>query len=447
MKRTSLAVLLLFALAGCARYLPLSLGTGTDALAAPEVEVLARQASTIERPWLKPAALDLAAPLGLDAVAALAVLNNPDLAALRSRAGVAEAQVFAAGLLPDPGISVGADQVLAGPDLLLNVVGALALNLQALHARAVTRERALAEARQVRLDLAWAEWQTAGEARIEAVRVRGLARERVLADAADLSARSLLERTLRAAGRGDLAGEAVQSARLAADDAARLRNGTERDLAAARLALVRLLGLPPETPLRLAATPPPATPLPAAALFTLARVNRTDLQALRAGYAAQEASVHKAVLDQFPTLALTVNANRDSAGNTLFGPAVDFTLPAWNRNQGGIAIEHATREALKAEYAARLFDTRAQIAAAVTAMNTGCAQRDTSLRALPALQAHAAASRRAAERGDLSSATAEVAEQALRDRRLLLAQLERTLAEQAIALELLSGTTREAWPQ
>ncbi|MFX8762610.1 TolC family protein, partial [Acinetobacter baumannii] len=82
-------------------------------------------------------------------------------------------------------------------------------------------------------------------------------------------------------------------------------------------------------------------------LFAIARDSRTDLAALRAGYDAQEASVHKAVLDQFPTLNLSVTGNRDSAGNLLLGPTIDFTLPLWNRNRGGIAVERATRKALK----------------------------------------------------------------------------------------------------
>ncbi|WP_447411797.1 TolC family protein, partial [Clostridium perfringens] len=82
--------------------------------------------------------------------------------------------------------------------------------------------------------------------------------------------------------------------------------------------------------------------------FALARSARTDLAALRQGYSAQEAAVRLAIIQQFPTLDLTVNANRDSAGNVLTGPAVAFTLPLWNRNRGNIAIERTTREALKA---------------------------------------------------------------------------------------------------
>ena len=61
--------------------------------------------------------------------------------------------------------------------------------------------------------------------------------------------------------------------------------------------------------------------------FEIARANRTDIKALQAGYDSQEAAVRKAILDQFPTLGLTVNASRDTSGNFILGPAIDFTLP------------------------------------------------------------------------------------------------------------------------
>jgi outer membrane protein TolC len=151
------------------------------------------------------------------------------------------------------------------------------------------------------------------------------------------------------------------------------------------------------------------------------------------------------VLDQFPTLDLTINGARDTAGNLTLGPAVGFTLPLWNRNRGGIAIERATRAALHAEYEARLFKTRADIAAAVESLVVLRRQRDAILRDLPALARFAQANRRAADRGDLPLTTAMTAEQAARDKESLLAQAEQGIAEQTIALELLTGVPQEAW--
>ena len=444
MRCTVSPVLLLLA-SGCAHYAPVPLTSEPSALAAPVAGVLQVQAGTITRPWLEPAQVDLSAPLTLHRLSALAVINNPDLAALHARAGVADAQAFAAGLLPDPSFSFGVSKVLSGPDKLLNLSGAFGLDLGALRKRAVTRQQAQAQALQVRLDIAWAEWQTAGQARIQAVRILGQERIVALTRESAAVANEQLTRTSRAVLRGDVAASDGEAARLAAFDAADKARTAERDLLAGRQELARLLGFPPDTPIALAPVALPDAPLAADRLFTIAQDNRTDLAALRAGYGAQEASVHKAVLDQFPTLNLTIAPGRDSAGNFSLGPTVDFTLPLWNRNRGGIAVEQATREALRREYDARLFQTRSEIAAAWAGIELARRQLAEAQAGLPGLQRQAEAALRADARGDLSRATAITATQQWRDRRLVIAQAELAIREQTIALELLSGEPIEGW--
>ena len=424
---------------------PLADESNIAVLQAPVSAVLSAQAMAIDRPFLKPVGIDLSAPLTPNQIAIIAVLTNPDLTALRARAGVSDAQVFAAGLLPDPTFSAGIDHVVAGPPVVDNLVTALAFNLNALRTLGVTRERARAANRQVRLDLAWVEWQTSGSARLQAVRILHQRDVLAIAIASETSAQSLLSRYLRASGRGDISADRVQAARLSAIDATANRRTAEISLTAAEYELRRLLGVPPEFPLALAPAAMPEAAPSATALFNLAIKERTDLQALRAGYAAQEASVHKAVLDQFPTLDLTLTGTRDTGRNTLLGPAIGLTLPLWNRNRGGIAIERATRDALRSEYDARLFQARAEIAAAVAGLTLARRQRALLLSGLPEIEKFTRATRRAATRGDLAVATAETAEQTLRDRRLLLIQSEQAIAEQSIALELLVGAPQESW--
>ena len=436
--------MILACVSGCATYAPLPLNPN-KALAGDGVGLV--RAAAVDRPYLVPASIDLAKPLDMNAIASVAVIANPDLKALRARAAVSDAQAFATRLLPDPTFSIGGSRVLSGPDPFVDIASALGLDLNALRTRPVRLAQARAEGRQVRLDLAWSEWQTAGQARIQAVRIVHLETATTIAEASRSALRSLLDRTMHAAGRGDLSGDRVQAAQTAAFDAQERQRTAERDLATARLELTRLLGLPPATRLTLASPVEAPAPPSAEALFALAQDSRADLQALRAGYDAQEAALHKAVLDQFPNLTLTINGVRDSAGNALLGPAVDFTLPLWNRNRGGIAIEEATRAALHAEYDARLFQTRAEIAAAVAGIGIARRQRESILADLPSLTTYAGASRRAADRGDLAPATAETAEQALRDKQLLLAQADQDIGEQMIALELLTGTPKEAWPR
>jgi outer membrane protein TolC len=434
--------LALLLLAGCASYTPRPLATTPS---DSDIAALSRDAATIDRPYLKPANIDLAAPLDDNAIAVIAVLNNPDLKATRTKAGVADAQVFSARLLPDPTFSLGLGGILSGPDPFSEIASGLGLDLNALRTGKVRRQAAEAQAKQVRLDLAWAEWQTAGQARLQAVRIRRLQAAIELLKIDDAAAQSLLGRNLRAAARGDVASTSVEAVRSDAVATADKLRTAEHDLDAARLELVKLLGLPPETQLRLAASVDNAPTLDATRLTRIALDNRLDLQALRAGYDAQEAAVHKAILDQFPSLALNLNFTRDTGGNNILGPTVDFTLPLWNRNRGGIAVERATREQLKAEYDARLFQTRADIAAAASAVSLARRQRDAVRAQLPELDRLARVSRAAATRGDVSRATAETAEGALRDKRVELATADQTIDEAMIALELLTGVPREDW--
>lgn len=434
-------------LASCAHYAPMPISDpgSTAALQPPVAAVLSRQASSIDRPYLTPVAIDLSAPLNPNQIAIIAVLSNPDLIALRARAGVSDAQVFAAGLLPDPSFSLGIDNPIGGPPIAANIVSALGFSLNSLRTRSVLREQANAANQQVRLDLAWAEWQISGNARLQAVRVLELRKALEIAKASEESAKSLLSRYLRASGRGDIPADQVQSARLSSIDAFSNRQTTETSLTAAEYELRRLLGLPPHYELVLAPQTLPEGVGDSAILFALATNNRTDLRALSAGYEAQESAVHKAVLDQFPTFDLTITGTRDTGRSTLLGPSIGLTLPLWNRNRGGIAIERATREALRTEYDARLFQTRADIAATVGGLDIARKQRAAVIDGLPEIEKFAIATRRAANRGDLAIATAEAAEQSVRDKHFLLVQIEQAIAEQMIVLELLVGVPQEAW--
>jgi outer membrane protein, heavy metal efflux system len=433
-----LVALLCIAPCACARYAPDPLSvSATPAGPAFVREYGASSAATL--------AIDLSAPLDDRAIASLAVMANPDLKALRVRTRVSDAQVFAAGLMPDPTISLGVDHLLSGADPVDALTSALGLDLNALRTRGAVVAKAQAERRQARTELVWTEWQTAGQARLQAVRIDALERKVRLTDASQMSTEKLLARYVAATRRGDVAADALQTARIAASDAGDVARQAQKDLAAARLELNRLLGLPPQTMLTIA----PATPFngmpDADGLFALASTERADLRALRDGYDAQEAALRKAVLDQFPSLDLTVNAGRDTGKNVTLGPAIGFTLPLWNRNRGGVAVETATRAALKAEYEARLFQTRAEIAAAISGLKVARAQFGAQQAGLDGATRFAAKSRKAATRGDLSDAAAQTAEQVARDRQMQSTQSAQDMAEQMIALELLTGMPREQW--
>lgn len=435
------------ALSHCATYHPLPLAKETHALSSTEAAVLTQAASTIDRTYLKPLRLTLDAPLDLNAIAVIAVLNNPELQSLRARAGVAEAQVFAARLLPDPALSGGFDPLLSGPDPMAAILGQLTVDLAALRSRQVTLASEQASSQAVRLDLAWMEWQTAGQARLLAIRTLALGQVAALAEESRKSADAQVLTHSRATQRGDLREADGAALRSAAMDASTLASTANHELAAARLDLARVLGLTSGAQLQLSAPSERVLkPLPDAEnLSQIAISQRLDLRALAAGYASQEAVVHKAVLDQFPNLSLTVTGQRDTSGNVLLGPSVAFTLPLWNRNRGGIAVAEATRAALKAEYSARMDQTRSEVTNAVETLGAARRQhRDLEL-AIPALSLAVQRARAAASRGDLNPSLVAINEQALRDKRIQLVHLKQSESEQWVSLELLTGVPEENW--
>ena len=442
--RCSVALVAMWA-TGCAHYVAAPLREPSSVLAAPDLALLVADAAKIDRPFLKPEVIDLSRPLTSNALAVIAVIENPDLKALRTKSDVTDAQAFAARLLPDPTAQASFDKLLQGPDDFNAFAGQLGLDLGALRRARVTRESGDASKRQVRLDLAWAEWQTAGQARLQGARIFALGEQLPIAQATAASAERLLMVTERAAARGDIAATEVETRRQAALDAADKLRVAERELVTARGELNRLLGLAPEMALQIA--PLPAAPVPpdAGLLVTHAVDKRFDLAALRAGYGVAEADVHRNILDQFPSLSLTLAGARDTSLNYTAGPQVGFTLPVWNRNRGGVRVATATRAQLRAEYDARLFQTRAEIAAAVATLATIRRQRATLVAQMPPVEKYAAATARAAQRGDLAQATAETAAQAQRDRRLVLLQLDQGAAEAFVALELLTGGPAEGW--
>jgi outer membrane protein, heavy metal efflux system len=444
---TSLILLGAAALSGCAHYQPSPLREPATVLAPPNLSLVSADAQKIDRPYLTPEAIDLSKPLTPNALGILAVLLNPDLKALRAKNGVTDAQAFAAGLLPDPSFQASFDKLLSGPDVYNGLGAQIGFDLNQLRTRAATRASGEASKRQVRLDLAWAEWQAAGQARLLGIRVLSLTDQLALARASAETAQRLFEASSRAAGRGDISGTDLDARRQALLDASTKARTAEQDLVTARSDLNKQLGLPPQAQLRLIAAPAPRVPPPADEITKRALVDRLDLQALRAGYGVAEAGLHVAVLEQFPNLSLTVAAARDTANNWTVGPQVGFTLPLWNRNRGNIAIASATRDQLKAEYEARLFQTRAEIAAAVAGITSARRQRADLAAQMPALSRYADATQRAALRGDLSIATADAAKQAVRDRQLTLAQLDQQIAEQSTALELLSGSLSQGWTE
>jgi outer membrane protein TolC len=391
-----------------------------------------------------PVALDFSKPLTGAEIAAIAVLANPDLRALRTQQRVADAQVFASGLLPDPQLSAGFDAVLSPDDPTLSTGYTIGLSfdlLAALVTRDVEHMASQAAAEKVRLDVAWQEWTTAGQAQILAVRLAYQRQAADLASTAADAAEQAQARAVAAARSGDLNGDELEARRIAAADARDRALTTAREAEATRLQLNRILGLNPSEALSLADPDVPSAWKPPSAdeLFVKERARRLDLRALEQGYASQEATLHRAVLGQYPRLGITLNRARDTSAVNTFGPAVTLDLPLWNRNRGGIALASADRDRLRAEYAARLYGTRAEIAELVAELNINEAAHADLGAQMPELQRAAAAYEQAARQGDIALPVAESVRAAALDKQLAWVVLAQSCAEQRIALRVAMG--------
>jgi len=295
------------------------------------------------------------APLSLPDVAALAVLNDPDLTAARTQHGVAAAALLGAGLPPDPSITGGVAALLGGPGAMPAISAGLTQDVSALITYKAERRAAKAGLAQVDAGILWQEWQVASQAE-----------QLVVALSADEQAIASLQQDIAILGPIDAETQAqlAQSnqtvnetaASLAALAAAQGALDTAAQAAAHdRVQLDALLGLEPGIDVALApvAVPPLAPGMLAPAIATMAQ-HRPDLIALRYGYSQADQKLRAAILAQFLPLSLGAAGGRDTSGVYSAGPQVTLTLPVFNRNRGAMAAADATRVALAAQYQARL---------------------------------------------------------------------------------------------
>ncbi|HYL88579.1 MAG TPA: TolC family protein [Burkholderiales bacterium] len=428
------------ALAGCASYAPQPL-PGRVSLAADARSVTV-DAARLPFRSLATHVFDPADGLDMDEVAMLAVANNPQLRQARDDLGIARAQAFAAGLLPDPQLGASFDHPTNGA---AGNTSAFNLNptfdASALLLRSSRRGAAEAAAQRVSLDLLWQEWQVVSQARLLYTRIMAeeAVRKELESERALLAERYRASRAALAAGNVTIDFAATLLA--AVQKIEKQVNDLERSRLQDRARLNALLGIVPETPLALAGEPQARALDPAAVRAGLEGrlALRPDLQALRAGYRSQEEKFRGAVLAQFPALNVGLTRARDTSGLYTLGFGLTLSLPVFNRNRGNIAIEKATRKRLFDEYQNRLDSAYGEIAVALE--NQPLLERQ-----LASVRSALAELREVAERADAAYRTGNFAAAdytrlriALIDKQTEEINLEEALTEQRIALETLLG--------
>lgn len=426
-------------LSACATYHPKPLPKGPDLARSPALTVPTR---TLAVPGLKPHPFNAARGLDMTDVVTLAVLDNPELKALRLQAGVANAQLLQAGLLPNPQLSADFIHPTSGPPPISNGYSfGLTQDLSALVSRGTARAGAKAHKKQVNLDILWQEWQVAQQARQLFIRARSQTRLlKVLQTQRELNADNY-QRDQKALQQGNLTLSAVSADLVGLVDADTQLRQVQRAHNKTWHALDALLGLQPGVKPRLRSANAVASLSKVrfqAATAKLAQ-RRPDLLALRAGYRSQEQAVREAILKQFPTLSVGLTHGKDTSDVHSIGFGVTLSLPLFNHNQGQIAIQRATRAALRQSYQARL-DQAVNKAHELWRATRIMQRQLRSLRArLPELEQTTQAARRSFEQGNMSAGTYINLRSSLLAKRVELIRLQASLQEAQAALETLLG--------
>ena len=384
---------------------------------------------------------------GLDVteVAMLAVANNPQLKVQRDAAGVAHAQAYEAGLLPDPQVTYERDHPTRPQAGATDAFTAgLAFDLGNLVTRSARITSARAGAREVDLNLLWSEWQTIAQARTLFDRVYYL-RKLVSRLQRERSALTPIQASIMQALRaGNLTYDSASAGLNAASDVGNQLGDAERQLHLAEHDLHDLLGLDASVSLPLTGAPF-SIDLGAGevqqALVDMPK-RRPDLLALQAGYKAQQEKLRAAILAQFPAITVGFVRANDNSNISSAGFSIALSLPLFDGNRGKIAIARASRQQLHDTYAARLLTDRNDIQRLLADLDSDRAQ-------LEALTAHAtqlaqarqaAASNYAAGRLDWPTYLAIRASALSADTTLLT--LQQNTHVTAIALNALAGN----WP-
>ncbi len=440
------AALVLLLPAGCQSYhsRPLTPGAVAQALKIPpwrQLRVAVEKTSAEQFPKTMLAPSQAITP---NRAAALALILNPSLRALRDAHGEASAQLLQSGILTNPQLTASAGLVTGGyrTDTFSPYGIGVSWNLRQLIDRQARISSARYQFQQVDLEVAWREWQTAEAARLA---VYAIAAAKAQLREARRAQREL-DRTYQLARRASTLGLVTLldlGLALHANQRAEALVLTSRQrLQLSASDLARVMGLPPGTVFTLSHSVhlPATARLPnVAQLEQTVASRRLDLLALRMGYQSQQEQLRAAVLRQFPSVNIGFEQASDVNNVHRTGFAVSIDLPIFDRNQGRIAQAKATRQILYDHYVARVFSARSDIGQAVVnirslrrrirqAQSAVGKYDDLASRARQGLRAHSL---------DIG-AYADAVEQRERARIRML-RLQYQLAQNLIALELASG--------
>ena len=435
------SLLLLTALSGCASYQTKPLNTQPTLL--HEVPHLIIDTKRLPLPELAAHPFNPDDGLDMTEVAILAVVNNPELRVARDEKGIAEAQLLAAGILPNPQLTAGIDHPTNGGPGYMNAFNlGLSYDINKLITRNAAVNAARANGLKVDLTVLWQEWQVVQQARL--LFVKSITQEKLMSELQ--SYRELFgtqyRRAQQALQEGNLTLDVVSADLTALQNANSRINNLQRQISKTRYDLNALLGLSPEVNLKLVgdANLPGLDQEKIKTYIAGLPQRRPDLLALQAGYASQEQRFRQAILAQFPALNIGLTRSRDTSGIYTSGFGIALNLPIFNRNQGNIAMEKATRKRLYDEYHARLNAAYGQINSLMAQLKLVTRQYNRVKSALPEMEAAVKHAEEALDAGNIDATTYTNLSAALLNKRMEAITLEQTILEERVALQTLIGS-------
>ncbi len=436
-----MAAALLPILSGCATYEAKPLNMRADL--PHQIPHITVDVSTIPLPKSEVYHFDPDDGLDITEVAILAVVNNPDLKLVRDDAGIARAQAFDAGLLPNPQLAAGVDfptDNVAGSSYTALNLG-LNYDIRALLTRVVVMAAAEKKVRQADLTLLWQEWQVIGRARLLfSTNLYQKRRMQVLTEYRNLLA-DRYERTQKALTDGNITQSGADADMAALADIDRQINDLERKITGNHHALTRLLGLSSDVKLHLAGNVvlPPIDKERMNADSDQLAYRRPDLLALKAGYESRDLRYRQAIIEQFPAIGVGITRANDTSNIHTIGPSVTLDLPLFNRHQGKIAIEQAGRQRLYDEFENRLTGARGGIAQIMDDQQLLEKQLKAVHSEIAVLEASVQNAGDAFAAGNLDERDYIALRTGLFNKTLEQIDLEQSAIEQRIALQILLG--------
>ncbi len=425
------------------------------ALASPLLAESPMRSNTVETTLRIPASrfsnssleqlpIDLRTGIGPDDAAAIALYSNPALRSIRDRRGLASAQLIQAGILPNPVVSYSRDYVTGG-----NTAGTVtaynftaAWEFSALIPFLPKQTAARKNYRSVDLDVAWDEWQIAVNARTAVYRALGLNAQ--LAQAVEATeglqqSTDAMRKAVDAHEKTVLELAAVESA---SQDSRATMLALEQEFHKQGLGLNKILGVEAEVKVALRAGLSLPTRLAPPEQHELAddlQSRRLDLLGLQQGLESQDATVRAAILAQFPKMSAGFVKASDTTNVHTTGFIVAVDVPIFDRNQGVIATERATRQRLRDEYTQRAFEARSDIAVALADIRSLDRQITAAQEALPLLEKLVSSAQAATEQRNADVLSYYTARSNLLQKRVQLIKLQEQLLEAHTALEIASG--------